>query len=158
MKVRDIMTTDVVSAKRGTSVNELAKLMGARDISGVPVLDDDGAVVGIVTELDMIARNTRLDMPRFIQILDLGRIPLERRSDYEHRMRHMLGTRAEDLMSEEVVTVGPDDSVEDLAELMVKRRVNPVPVVENGKLVGIVSRADIIDMMAAEVGEPPGEQ
>lgn len=158
MKVRDIMTTDVVSAKRGTSVNELAKLMGARDISGVPVLDDDGSVVGIVTELDMIARNTRLDMPRFIQILDLGRIPLERRSDYEHRMRHMLGARAEDLMSEEVVTVGPDDSVEDLAELMVKRRVNPVPVVENGKLVGIVSRADIIDMMAAEVGEPPGEQ
>lgn len=158
MKVRDIMTTDVVSAKRGTSVNELAKLMGARDISGVPVLDDDGSVVGIVTELDMIARNTRLDMPRFIQILDLGRIPLERRSDYEHRMRHMLGTRAEDLMSEEVVTVGPDDGVEDLAELMVKRRVNPVPVVENGKLVGIVSRADIIDMMAAEVGEPPGEQ
>jgi len=117
MKVRDIMTTDVVSAKRGTPVNELAKLMGARDISGVPVLDDDGSVVGIVTELDMIVRNTRLDMPRFIQILDLGRIPLERRSDYEHRMRHMLGTRAEDLMSEEVVTVSPDDSVEGLAEL-----------------------------------------
>ena len=158
MKVRDIMTTDVVSAKRGTPVNELAKLMGARDISGVPVLDDDGSVVGIVTELDMIVRNTRLDMPRFIQILDLGRIPLERRSDYEHRMRHMLGTRAEDLMSEEVVTVSPDDSVEGLAELMVKRRVNPVPVVENGKLVGIVSRADIIDMMAAEMEEPPGEQ
>jgi len=158
MKVRDIMTTDVVSAKRGTPVNELAKLMGARDISGVPVLDDDGSVVGIVTELDMIVRNTRLDMPRFIQILDLGRIPLERRSDYEHRMRHMLGTRAEDLMSEEVVTIGPDDSVEDLAELMVKRRVNPVPVVENGKLVGIVSRADIIDMMAEEMEEPPGEQ
>ena len=157
MKVRDIMTTDVVSAKRGTPVNELAKLMGARDISGVPVLDDAGAVVGVVTELDMIVRNTRLDMPRFIQILDLGRIPLERRSDYEHRMRHMLGTRAEDLMSEEVVTVGPDDGVEDLAELMVKRRVNPVPVVENGKLVGIVSRADIIDMMAAEMEEPPEE-
>jgi len=157
MKVRDIMTTDVVSAKRDTPVNELAKLMGARDISGVPVLDDDGSVVGVVTELDMIVRNTRLDMPRFIQILDLGRIPLERRSDYEHRMRHMLGTRAEDLMSEEVVTVGPDDGVEDLAELMVKRRVNPVPVVENGKLVGIVSRADIIDMMAAEMEEPPEE-
>ena len=157
MKVRDIMTTDVVSAKRGTPVNELAKLMGARDISGVPVLDDDGSVVGIVTELDMIVRNTRLDMPRFIQILDLGRIPLERRSDYEHRMQHMLGTRAEDLMSEEVVTVSPDDSVEDLAELMVKRRVNPVPVVENGKLVGIVSRADIIDMMAAETEEPAND-
>ena len=154
MKVRDIMTTDVVSAKRGTPVNELAKLMGARDISGVPVLDDAGAVVGVVTELDMIVRNTRLDMPRFIQILDLGRIPLERRSDYEHRMRHMLGARAEDLMSEDVVTIGPDDSVEDLAELMVKRRVNPVPVVENGKLIGIVSRADIIDMMAAEMEEP----
>lgn len=154
MKVREIMTTDVVSVKRDTSVNEVAKVMGARDISGVPVVDDAGGVVGIVTELDLILRNTELDVPRFLQILDLGRIPLELPGQYQHRLRHMLGTRAEDVMSHEVITVGPEDSVESLADLMVKRRVNPVPVVEGGKLVGIVSRADLIDMMAAEMEAP----
>ena len=158
MKVREIMTTDVVSVKRDTSINEIAKLMGARDISGVPVLDDSGGVVGIVTELDLIVRNTRLDVPHFLQILDLGRIPLELPSQYRHRLQHMLGARAEDVMSHEVVTVGPDDDVEKLAELMVKQRVNPVPVVENGKLVGIVSRADLIDMMAAEMSAPAASE
>jgi CBS domain-containing protein len=154
MKVREIMTTDVVSVKRDTSVNEVAKVMGARDISGVPVVDDAGGVVGIVTELDLILRNTELDVPRFLQILDLGRIPLELPGQYQHRLRHMLGTRAEDVMSHEVVSIGPDDGVEALADLMVKRRVNPVPVVEGGRLVGIVSRADLIDMMAAEMEAP----
>lgn len=158
MKVRDIMTHDVVSVKRETSVNEVAKLMGARDISGVPVVDDSGAVVGIVTELDLILRNTELDVPRFIQILDLGRIPLELPGQYRHRLQHMLGTRADDVMSHEVVSIGPDDEVEQLAELMVTRRVNPVPVVESGKMVGIVSRADLIDMMAAEMNAPAGAQ
>jgi len=157
MKVRDIMTTDVVSVRRDTSVNEVAKLMGARDISGVPVVDETGTVVGIITELDMIVRNTRMDVPRFLQILDLGRIPLELPGHYLERMRHMLGTLAEDIMSREVVTIEPGDSVEQLAELMVERRVNPVPVVENGRLVGIVSRADLIDMMAAEMNTPAEE-
>ena len=154
MKVRDIMTQDVVSVTRDASINEIAKLMGARDISGVPVVADDGVVIGIITELDLIVRNTRLDMPHFIQILDLGAIPLELPGHYQDRLKHMLGTRAEDVMSRDVVTTGPDDSVEALAELMVKHRVNPVPVVENGRLVGIVSRADLIDMMAAEMSAP----
>lgn len=156
MKVRDIMTADVVSVKRDTSINEIAKVMGARDISGVPVVDN-GVVIGIITELDLIVRNTRMDMPHFLLILDLGTIPLELPGQYQERMRHMLGTHAEDVMSRQVVTVGPDDNVEHLAELMVKRRVNPVPVVEHGRLVGIVSRADLIDMMAAEMSAPPAE-
>jgi CBS domain-containing protein len=151
MKVREIMATDVVSVRRDTSVNDIARLMSERDISGVPVVDDAHHVVGIVTELDMIVRNTRLEMPTFIQILD-GRIPLETPGHYRKRLQHMLGTHAADIMTAEVVAIGPDDTVEDLAELMVKRRFNPVPVVENGVLVGIVSRADLIRMMAHEFG------
>jgi CBS domain-containing protein len=151
MKVREIMATDVVTVRRDTSVNDIARLMSERDISGVPVVDDAHHVVGIVTELDMIVRNTRLEMPTFIQILD-GRIPLETPGHYRKRLQHMLGTHAADIMTAEVVAIGPDDTVEDLAELMVKRRFNPVPVVENGILVGIVSRADLIRMMAHEFG------
>jgi len=151
MKVREIMATDVVTVRRDTSVNDIARLMSERDISGVPVVDDAHHVVGIVTELDMIVRNTRLEMPTFIQILD-GRIPLETPGHYRKRLQHMLGTHAADIMTAEVGAIGPDDTVEDLAELMVKRRLNPVPVVENGVLVGIVSRADLIHMMAHEFG------
>jgi len=151
MQVRDIMTTDVITVRRDTPVNDIAKLMGERDISGIPVVDEAKHIIGIVTELDMIVRNTRLEMPAFVQILDLARIPLERPGHYRDRLRHMLGTSAGDIMTEPVVTVGPDSEVQDLAELMVKRRFNPVPVVENGVLVGIVSRADLIGMMAREL-------
>jgi CBS domain-containing protein len=151
MQVREIMTTKVVTVRRDTSVNDIAKLMGERDISGIPVVDESNHVVGIVTELDMIVRNTRLEMPAFIQILDLARIPLERPGHYRDRLRHMLGAQAADIMTEQVTAISPDAEVQDLAELMVKRRFNPVPVVENGVLVGIVSRADLIRMMAREL-------
>ena len=152
MKVRDIMTQDVLTVKAETSVNDVAKLLGQRDISGVPVVDDQQHVIGIITELDLIVRNTRLEMPHFVAVMDWGRIPLERPKHARDRLQHMLGTQAADIMTEKVETIGPDAAVEDLAELMVKHRFNPVPVVdEAGKLIGIVSRADLIDMMAEQL-------
>lgn len=152
MLVRDIMTKDVITVKADTSVNDVAKLMGQRDITGVPVIDDQQQVVGIITELDLIVRNTRLEMPRFIEVLDWGKIPLERPSHLRERLKHMLGTEARDVMTAKVTTIGPNASIEELAELMVRARVNPVPVVDDaGRLIGIVSRADLIDMMAAQL-------
>jgi CBS domain-containing protein len=150
MKVREIMTAEVVVAHPDTPVNRLAGLMAERDISGIPVVEND-RLSGIVTEFDLIVRNTRLEPPAFFQILD-ARIPLETPSHYRERLRHMLGTHARDVMTETVVSVGPDEELEALAELMVKRRVNPVPVVEGGRIVGIVSRSDIVRMMAQDLG------
>lgn len=149
MKVRDIMTVEVVVAHPDTSVNVIARLMAGRDISGVPVVED-GRVLGVVTELDLILRNTRLEPPAFFQILD-ARIPLETPGHFRERLQHMLGTLAREVMTDKVVTIGPDEDLEALAELMVKRRVNPVPVVEDGRLVGIVGRSDIIGMMARDL-------
>ena len=146
MKVREIMTADVLTVAPDTTVDVIAGLMGARGISGVPVVEA-GRVVGIVTELDLILRNTRFEPPAFFQLLD-GRIPLETPAHFRKRLQHMFGTHARDVMTEEAVTVGPDDDLEHLADLMVKRRLNPIPVVEQGRLVGIVSRADLVRMMA----------
>ena len=151
MKVRDIMTAEVVVAHPDTSVNLVARLMASRDISGIPVVEDDH-LVGIVTELDLIVRNTRLEPPAFFALLD-ARIPLETPAHYRERIRHMLGTLARDVMTEKVVSIGPDEELESLAEIMVKQRVNPLPVVEDGRLVGIVSRSDIIGMMARDLDE-----
>jgi CBS domain-containing protein len=157
MKVREVMTVDVLTAGPETTVNRVAQLMTGRAVSGIPVVDGARHVVGMVTELDLIVRNTRLDPPAFFPILD-GRIPLETPGHYRKRLQHMLGTRAAEVMTETVVTIGPDAEIEELASLMMERRVNPVPVVENGLLVGIVSRADLIQMMSRELAdaEPGG--
>jgi CBS domain-containing protein len=150
-RVRDLMTRDVVWVLPDTPVSQIARLMGRRSISGLPVLDENRRLVGIVTDLDLIVRNTRLTPPAFFPVLD-GRIPLETPGHYRRRLRHMLGAQARDLMTEDVVTVGPDEEVEALATLMVKRKVNPVPVMDDGRLVGIVSRADLVRLMARDLG------
>ena len=152
MQVADLMTRDVVAVRPDTSVNDVAKRMLERGLSGLPVVDDDGRVVGIITELDMILHHARLEGPVFLQIFDAA-IPLELPGHLRDRLRHILGTRAEDVMTRDVHAIGPDSDVEDLVEIMVKKRANPVPVVEEGRLVGIVSRSDIIRGMAAELGE-----
>lgn len=149
MKVRDVMTRDVATVFPDTLVNEVARLMAGRGISGVPVVES-GAVVGIVSELDLIVRNTRLEPPAFFALLD-GRIPLETPGHYRKRLQHMLGTEVRDVMTREVLTIGPDEELETLAEMMVRRRVNPIPVVDVGRLVGIVSRADVIRTMARDL-------
>lgn len=155
MKVREIMTSEVVTVGPEAPVHRVARHMCNGGISGVPVVDASGKILGIVTELDLIVRNTRLEAPAFFQILD-GRIPLESPAHFENRLKHILGTRAADVMSDAVVTVGADEEIEDLAAMMIAKRVNPVPVLGNdGRLIGIVSRADIVRMMAREMGEEP---
>jgi CBS domain-containing protein len=148
MKVRDVMTTEVVMVRPETPVSEVARLMVEHDISGVPVVDEEGSVIGVITELDLVLRNTRLHLPTFIQILD-AQIYLETPGRYQQRLRHMLGTQAQDIMTSPAVTIGPDAELEEVADLMVHRRVNPVPVVDvHGRPVGIISRSDIVRLMA----------
>ena len=151
MQVRSLMTREVHTVREDTPVHEVARLLCAHALGGVPVLDDAGRVAGILTELDLIARNARLEVPAFVQILDAA-IPLELPSHLRERLRHMLGTRVGDIMTRKVHTVTPDTEIEDLVALMLKHGANPVPVVEGDRLVGIVSRSDLVRTMAAELG------
>ncbi|HXV42573.1 MAG TPA: CBS domain-containing protein [Anaerolineae bacterium] len=153
-RVGDIMTTTVIKAQPETPVSEIARLMSQHGISGLPVVDRDNQVVGVVTELDMMARNTHFKLPSFIFIFD-AMIPLETGHHYRERLEHVLGTTAQEIMSEPPVTITPDATIEELAELMVDRRINPIPVVENDRLVGVISRSDIIRLMAADFGSSP---
>ena len=150
--VRDIMTRDIVKVMPDTSVSEIALFMSQHRISGVPVVDEQDRVLGVVTELDMIVRNTRFKLPAFFTLLN-ATIYLETPAHLKERLHHMLGLTAREIMSEKVMTVTADASIEDLAELMVGQRANPIPVVENGRLAGIVSRSDIVRWMAKGVAE-----
>lgn len=148
-RVGDIMTTEVIKVQPETKVSEVARLMAEHHISGLPVVDENDHVLGVVTEVDMMVRNRRFKLPAFVMILDMI-IYLETPGHYQERLEHMLGTTAREIMSEPPVTTTPDATIEDLTELMVNRRRNPIPVVENKRLVGIVSRTDIIRLMVRE--------
>jgi CBS domain-containing protein len=147
-RVKHIMTVDVVAAPPSASVARIARLMHERCISGVPVVDIEKRLLGVVTDLDLIMLNTRIEAPHFLPLLD-GRIPLETPSHFKRRIQHAAGTTAKDLMSQ-VATVSPEEDIDSLAALMVSDRANPVPVVEDGRLVGVVSRADLIRWMGRD--------
>jgi CBS domain-containing protein len=158
MRVGGIMTTPVVKVGPDASVAEIARLMSERGISGVPVVDAEDRVLGVVTELDLVVRNTRFKPPAFFTLLN-ATIYLETPAHVRERLQHIVGTTAREIMSAPAVTIGPEAALEELAELMVARRVNPVPVVAEGRLAGIVSRADIVRLMArgGEEGEPASD-
>jgi CBS domain-containing protein len=151
-RVADIMTTTVIKVQPETRVSEVARLMSQHHLSGLPVVNEADEVIGVVTELDMMLRNTHFKLPDFIFIFDMM-FPLELPGHYRERLEKALGTTAHELMSEPAVTVTPDATIDELVELLVKRRINPVPVVEDERLVGIVSRSDIIRLMAQEFGD-----
>jgi len=150
--VRDIMTRDIVKVTPGTSVSDIALLMSQHRISGVPVVDEQDRVLGVVTELDMVVRNTRFKLPAFFTLLN-ATIYLEPPAHIKERLHHMLGLTAREIMSEKAMTITVDASIEDLAELMVGRQANPIPVVEDGRLAGIVSRSDIVRWMVKGIAE-----
>ena len=148
LTARDIMQAEVVTIGPDATVRELADLLATRKISGVPVVDGEGTVVGVVTEGDIVLQDAGLHFPHYIQFLD-STIYLESVSKFEERFRRTFGTKVADIMSAEVVTVAPDASVYDVATMMADRDVNRVPVLEEGRLVGIITRADVVKAIAS---------
>lgn len=155
--VASIMSTDVVSVAPETSVTEVAQLMVDHDISGIPVVDD-GILVGLVTEVDVVSREIDVDPPAYGTFLDaIFRFPWDR-SDEE--LRRVLASTAGELMTRDVKTISPDAPIRDAANMMFKQELNPLPVVdEDGRLLGIISRSDIVRLVAelSEIAEGGAE-
>ncbi len=146
MKVRDIMTSPAVSVGPDADVRTIARLLVENDIDGLPVADSSGKVLGMVTEGDLIVRNANLHFPRFLQIMD-ARIFLENPRHFEEETRKMLGATARDLMSSPAIVVSADDEMEKAATLMVEKHVHGLPVVEGGRLMGMITRSDLVRLM-----------
>ncbi|NJD90140.1 MAG: CBS domain-containing protein [Geobacter sp.] len=146
LTIKDVMTKDVVTVKRETTVSELAKLFTEKHISSIPVLDDAGALVGIVTETDLVEQDKSLHIPTVISIFDWV-ICLESDKKFEKELRKMTGQRVGDICSPAVITLSPADPVSKAADIMSSRKINAVPVVDGGRVVGIVARIDLIRAM-----------
>ena len=143
-QVKDIMTTEVITVSTGDSVELCAKLMQENNISGLPVLNEAGRVSGIVTEGDLIRRASRVKAPGYLEILG-GLIYLGSPKKFVEELQRAMSLEAGQLMSKNLVTIAPEDTVEQAATLMVDKKISRLPVLdESGKLVGIISRRDIM--------------
>lgn len=147
MLAREVMTRDVVTVNRAASVTDVARLLVEHKVSGLPVVDEEHHVVGMITEGDLIYKDKKVHMPAFLEILG-GVIYLENPQRIVNDLKKMTATKVAEVMTSKVYTVKEDATMEDIATIMVERQVNRLPVVDQaGKLVGIISRQDLVKAM-----------
>ena len=148
--VRDIMDSDPATVHPDTPVEEVVSTLRRHELPGVPVVDGEGRCVGIVTEAYLVLPDEEGDLhiPHYINLFG-GTIFLEPLSRFEERLRKAFASKAEDMMSSDPDTVSPDTTVEDAARIIHESGHNRLPVVEDGRLVGVVTRLDVLGALAA---------
>jgi CBS domain-containing protein len=148
--VRDIMDASPATVRPETPVEEVVALLRAHGLPGVPVVDEGGRCVGIVTEADLVLPDDQGDLhiPHYINLFG-GTIFLEPLSRFEQRLRKAFASTAEDMMTRDPDTVAPDTTAKEAALLIHESGHNRLPVVEDGRLVGVVTRLDVLGALAA---------
>jgi len=149
LTAKDIMTKKVITVKPETSIEELSALFVKHGISGAPVIDDAGGLFGVVTENDLISQNKRLHIPTVISFLDAA-IYLESSRKFEQELKRMAATKVADICSRKVLTITEDTTVVDIATIMSEKQVHLLPVVMDGKVVGVVGKRDVVKAVALQ--------
>ncbi|MFW2367316.1 MAG: CBS domain-containing protein [Desulforhopalus sp.] len=140
----DIMSREVITVTEATSVQEVARTLLNNNISGVPVLDAESKLIGIVTESDLIFQNKKLKVPAVIAILD-SFLFLNNPDKMEKELKKIAGATVKDISTESVVTVTPSTPLDEIATMMTEKKIHTLPVVsEDGRMVGVVGKKDII--------------
>jgi CBS domain-containing protein len=150
LTVRDIMDPDPVSVTVVDSVELVLGVMHEHDLSGVPVVNEGRRCVGIITEADLVLSDEGEDfhLPHHFQLMG-GVVFLEPMSKFEERARKAFASTAEEMMTPEPTTIEPDATIREAATLIAGSKHNRLPVVEHGRLVGVVTRVDVLDALAA---------
>jgi CBS domain-containing protein len=148
MQVREIMSSPAITVGPTTNIREVARTMRENIISGVPVVDDNGTLLGIITEMDLIARNAPVHEPRYIAVLSaIIPISIEEYRQYKEQLRQALAISAVDLMQDNVETISPDALIEEALEAMLNPEVIMLPVVEQEQVIGVVTRTDLVRLI-----------
>ena len=144
MKARDVMVRDVITIGPRDTVAHAAKLIAQNDVSALPVIDDHGRLVGLISEGDLMSEEigTEIHHPWWIEAVTPGAALAA-----EFAKSH--GKRVEEVMSENVITATEDTSLADIAALLERNRIKRVPIVQHGELVGIVSRSNLVQALAS---------
>lgn len=143
IKARDIMTRDVITVYPDTEILQAAKLMLDNHLSGLPVVDKGGHLKGIICQSDLMTQQKKIPLPSFFVLLDSA-ISFTSQRDIEAEVQKMAAVKVSEAMTPDPVTVDPETSLEDIATLMVKHNIHTLPVFDQGGLVGIIGKEDIL--------------
>lgn len=148
--VADVMSRSPITVKPDTPLQEVIRILAERRISGLPVVDETEQLVGVVSETDLMWRETGVTPPAYITILD-SVIYLENPTRYERDLHKALGQTAGEVMTPNPITTTAEQSLSEAARLMHERSIHRLPVLdESGRVIGILTRGDIVRAMAAE--------
>jgi CBS domain-containing protein len=137
------MTTDVITVKKDTSLKDLAKLLYENHINGVPVVDDDGLLIGIICESDLIRKDKKLHIPTVVALFDWV-LYLESPKKIEKEIQRINATTVEDLYTKNVITVDEKTPIDEIATIMEQKKIYTIPVMDGDRLVGVVGKADLL--------------
>ena len=147
LRAQDLMTENVIAVTKNTEVRELARILTENKISGVPVLDEAGKLAGVVTESDLIFQNKKVHIPTAVAILDAFFF-LESPEKMEKEMKKMAGITVGEIYASDVISVQKDTPLDEIATLMAEKNIHTLPVVDQGNLVGVIGKRDIIRTIA----------
>ena len=146
-RAKDIMTPDVIVANKNDIIANVANLLIKEKIGGLPVVDEENKVVGIISETDIMKKESHVDSPRMLNFIQ-GIIFLDDMKKFEDEMRAIAAYKVENLITKNIITVNENDTFDYVANVMINKSINRVPVVdENNFLKGIICRYDIIKAM-----------
>lgn len=143
MKVLDIMQAEVITIQPDAEIKEIARTLYENKVSGVPVVDSSGKLIGIISEGDLLHKETSPRIPEVVGVLG-ALIYYRGVKQYDSDFKKLIALQASEIMTKEVITIHKDAKIEDAASLMINSNVKRLPVVEGEKIIGIVSRMDII--------------
>lgn len=151
MKVtaNDIMKKYVVTASPDTPISDLVKLFVKNEVSAVPVVDGEEQLVGIVTEGDLLYKKVRPHVPHYVNLLGAS-IYYNGISEYDRSFKKLMAVTAKDLMTKDVIVAAADADIEQLAGVMVAEHLKTIPIVVRKRVIGIVTRRDILEIIAVD--------
>ena len=144
----DIMTKQIYTVHRDSEIKALAKIFVERKVNALPVVDDDGLLVGMVTQTDLVEQDKPLHIPTVISLFDWV-IYLESPKKFSEAVRRVTERKVGEICTADVVTCSPETPVSEVASLMVDNKVHLVPVLKDEQMVGVVARLDVIRSMGA---------
>lgn len=151
MLAKDIMTREVITVGPEDKVEKVAKILVDHRISGIPVVDSDRHVLGIVTEKDLMIKASELKVPFYITLFD-SIIFLDNPIRFNNNLKKYTASQVKDAMTRRVIVVDENTPVTEVVELMQNKRINRVPVVRHDKLVGIITRNDVLKSLVQDNG------
>jgi CBS domain-containing protein len=137
------MTSEVITISPEADITEAVKILLDKGINGLPVVDGEGRLVGILCQSDLVRMQKSLPIPSLFTLLD-GFVPLSSSALLEAEVKRIAASKVSDAMSTKVVTVAPDKTIDEIAALMVDKKFHTLPVMQDGKLLGIVGKKDVL--------------